>query len=356
MRPRLAVLATVASLAPAAALGQPGPRFHDGHFHPTDYIQQEIAPRALLDVLGETVGRVALMGIPLQQKWDPFVSGDRAPDYYLRSDAALYYYSFVDAALAELVRALPVAERDRVDPMITGFNPTDMYAVDHVRRVLRLYPGVFTGIGEFSIHKEVVSSKTVGHTASLRNPALDRILEFAAETGLLVMLHSDADVILPRPGDRPAHFDPLVEVLREHPGATVLWAHAGLGRFVEPTPGYAGLIRELLEDPALEHLHFDLSWDVVAEQVVEPPERLAAWADLLDRWPDRFALGSDTVVPATQEGYLANFEAWAPLLDRVSPATSRAVRLGNYERLFDGARDRVRAWERRDSGISDPES
>ena len=343
-------------ILPTLAFGQTGPQFHDGHFHPTDYIQQEIAPQALLDVLGETVGRVALMGIPLQQKWDPFVSGDRAPNYYLNTNADLYYYSFVDAALAELVRALPVAERDRVDPMITGFNPTDMYAVDHVRRVLRLYPGVFTGIGEFSIHKEVVSSKTVGHTASLRNPALDRILEFAAETGLLVMLHSDADVILPRPGDRPAHFDPLVEVLREHPGATVLWAHAGLGRFVEPTPGYAGLIRELLEDPALERLHFDLSWDVVAEQVVAPDERLAAWADLLDRWPDRFVLGSDTVVPATQEGYLANFEAWQPLLDRVSSATGHAVRLGNYERLFDGARDRVRAWEREDSGRSAPGS
>ena len=89
---------------------------------------------------------------------------------------------------------------------------------------------------------------------------------------------------------------------------------------------------------------------------VERREGRAAWADLLDRWPDRFVLGSDTVVPATQEGYLANFEAWQPLLDRVSSATGHAVRLGNYERLFDGARDRVRAWEREDSGRSAPGS
>ena len=40
--------------------------------------------------------------------------------------------------------------------MITGFNPTDMYAADHIRRVLQTFPGVFSGIGEFTIHKEFV--------------------------------------------------------------------------------------------------------------------------------------------------------------------------------------------------------
>ena len=32
--------------------------------------------------------------------------------------------------------------------MITGFNPADMYAAKHIERVLRTFPGVFTGIGE----------------------------------------------------------------------------------------------------------------------------------------------------------------------------------------------------------------
>ena len=67
--------------------------------------------------------------------------------------------------------------------MITGFNPADMYAVDHIRRVLTTFPGVFEGIGEFTIHKEFVSSKVAGDTASLTDPALDRILDFAAEVG-----------------------------------------------------------------------------------------------------------------------------------------------------------------------------
>ena len=60
--------------------------------------------------------------------------------------------------------SLPPKDRARLDPMITGFNPTDMYAVDHIRRVLEMYPGVFSGIGEFSIHKEFVSGKVAGDT------------------------------------------------------------------------------------------------------------------------------------------------------------------------------------------------
>ena len=64
--------------------------------------------------------------------------------------------------------------------MITGFNPTDMYAADHIRRVLKTFPGVFTGIGEFSIHKEFVSAKISGVVASLQDPALDRLIDFAS--------------------------------------------------------------------------------------------------------------------------------------------------------------------------------
>ena len=335
----LFVSASVASAQP------PDNGFYDAHYHPTDYIQRETVLPEFLGLMGDRVGRAALMGIPLQQKWDWFESGDRAPDYYLRSDAALYYYPFVDAMVAEAVLALPPEQRARFDPMITGFNPTDMYAADHIRRVLLLYPGVFSGIGEFSIHKEVVSPKTVGHGASLRNPALDRILEFAGEVGLLTLIHSDVDVILPHEGERPTYLDAFVEVVRRHSGTTIVWAHAGIGRFVEPTPDYVGLLEEILRDDSLDHLYFDLSWDVVAEQIVGAEETRAAWVALVNASPDRFIVGSDSVVAKDASAYQGALDVWAPLLDRLDPEASRRVRMGNYERLFDAARRRVRAWE-----------
>ena len=56
--------------------------------------------------MGNQVGRVALFGIPLQQQWSNRLDGDRAPTYYLNSDAPLYYYSFTDASIAMAYRSL----------------------------------------------------------------------------------------------------------------------------------------------------------------------------------------------------------------------------------------------------------
>src|SRR6267142_1097914 len=164
---------------------------NDEHFHLTNYIQEGTKLRDFLAIMGDKIGRVALFGIPLQQQWSYQNSGDLAPTYYLQTDSPLYYYSFTDAYIAMTYRSLSKEEQARFEPMITGFNPTDMYAADHIRRVLQTFPGVFSGIGEFTIHKEFVSGKVAGETPSLRNPALDKLLDFAAEVGLVVLIHND---------------------------------------------------------------------------------------------------------------------------------------------------------------------
>jgi hypothetical protein len=173
------------------------PSFNDSHFHLTNYIQEGPQIAGFLRMMGSNVGRVALFGIPLQQQWSYRLDGDRKPTYYLHTDAPLYYYSFTDAWIAMAYRSLPAEQRARFDPMITGFNPADMYAADHIRRVLQTFPGVFSGIGEFTIHKEFVAAKVAGDAASLQDPALDRILDFAAEVGLVVLIHNDMDVPSP---------------------------------------------------------------------------------------------------------------------------------------------------------------
>src|SRR5215831_2982047 len=148
------VMSAVLALLPISfACGSGGYDFNDSHFHITNYVQEGLNLPDFLKIMGNKAGRAAVFGIPLQQKWDHFESGDRAPDYYLLSDAELYYYSFVDAMIADQYLHLPPEDRMRIDPMITGFNPTDMYAADHIRRVLLTYPGVFSGIGEFTVHK-----------------------------------------------------------------------------------------------------------------------------------------------------------------------------------------------------------
>ncbi len=347
-----ALLAALASGTDATAK-PPEYLFNDSHFHLTNYVQEGTDIRVFLnDVMGDKVGRVALFGIPLQQQWSARVTGETAPTYYLDSDADLYYYSFTDAFIAMAYLSLDERQRARFDPMITGFNPADMYAADHIRRVLQTFPGVFTGIGEFSIHKEFVSSKVAGDVASLTDPAVDRILDFAGEVGLVVILHNDIVMPFQKKERARAYIDQARDLLRRHPNTTIIWAHTGLGRVVQPIEGHLDVLEEMLRDPAFAHLHFDLSWDQVAKYVVATPEATARTAALIDRYPDRFLFGTDEVAPATQEAYLRVFYQYEPLWKALQPETSEKVRKGNYVRLFDAARAKVRAWEKANPAVA----
>lgn len=318
---------------------------YDSHFHLTNYVQEGIDIHKFLDIMGGKVGRSTLFGIPLQQQWSYQNSGDYAPTYYLATDAPLYYYSFTDAYIAMAYRSLTKAEQQRFDPMITGFNPADMYAVDHIKRVLKVFPGVFEGIGEFTIHKEFVSSKVAGETASLTNPALDRILDFCAESGLVVLMHNDINMPYPKPGQEPYVLKQLATLFRNHPNTTIIWAHSGLGRIVQPVEGQIRIIDYALSDPTLKHVNIDISWTEVAKYIVATPETTKAAADLINKYPDRFLLGTDEVAPPNQESYLKIYTMYAPLFKLLTPEAKQKLCKGNYKRLFDAARVKVRQWE-----------
>jgi len=322
---------------------QAQPELNDTHFHLTNYVQQGTDIHDFLNIMGSKVGRVALFGIPLQQQWSYRVDGNRAPTYYLDTDAPLYYYSFTDAWIAMAYKSLSKKEQARFDPMITGFNPTDMYAVDHIRRVLKTFPGVFSGIGEFTIHKEFVSAKVAGEVASLEDPALDRILDFAAEVGLVVLIHNDMDVPFAKQGSQPAYLNEMKALCKRHPNTTIIWAHTGMGRIVRPIQNHAANLAEILGDPAFRHVYFDISWDEVAKYIVASPEATKIAAELINRYPDRFLFGTDTVAPISQEKYLQVYEQYLPLWNLQHSEASEKVRKGNHERIFDQARKAVRA-------------
>ena len=340
------LLSAVAGFAaPAPAAAPAGYLFSDSHVHLTNYIQEGITARELLKLMGDQVERSTLFGIPLQQQWSYRVDGDNAPKYYLDTDAPLYYYSFTDAYIAMQYRSLTKSEQARLDPMITGFNPTDMYAANHIRRVLQTFPGVFTGIGEFTIHKEFVAAKIAGGAASLTDPALDRIFDFVAEAGLIAILHND--ITKPFPKAATANYLPEIKALfRRHPGATIIWAHIGLGRIIQPVEEQMAAVGEMLRDPAFHNVYFDISWDEVAKYAVASEASIQRVADALNRNPDRFLFGTDTVSPRDPKAYFGVYHLWDPVWSRLTPETREKVTRGNYRRLFDAARAKVRAWEK----------
>jgi predicted TIM-barrel fold metal-dependent hydrolase len=220
--------------------------------------------------------------------------------------------------------------------------------------VLQTFPGVFTGIGEFTIHKEFVSSKVAGSVASLNDPALDRILDFAGEVGLVVIIHNDMDRPFAKESDTedhpeerggPKYLGEMKALFRRHPKTTIIWAHTGMGRVVRPIRNHAATLAKILADPQFSHVYFDISWDEVAKYIVATPESTRIAADLLNLYPDRFLFGTDEVAPADQAAYTKVFVQYGPLWKLLDPETSRKVRLANYERIFDRARRLVRAWE-----------
>lgn len=318
---------------------------NDVHFHLTNYVQQGTEIHDMLELMGDRVHRVALFGIPLQQKWDYYITGQRNPSYYLHTDAPLYYYSFVDAAIAQAYLSLSEEDRKRFDPMITGFNPTDMHATNHIRDVLLTYPGVFSGIGEFTIHKEFVSTKISGHAASLNNRALDAILDDSGKVGLLVILHSDVDIVYPPPGAEAAYQKDLMALFKRHPDTVIIWAHTGLGRVVKPPENHLDFLRSIVSNPELNHIYFDISWDETAKYVVENEDTVQAWAGLINQYPKRFLFGTDSVAPKTQKRYLKTYYDYDPLWAALTPEAKQLVLMGNYERLFDAANNKVRKWE-----------
>ena len=354
------LLAVTAAIALAGGLAQatdtkaPAYVYSDAHFHLTNYVQEGTDLKDYLKMMDGVVKRSTIFGLPLQQMWQYGNTGDFAPYYYLQTDAPLYYYSFTDAYIAMAYKALTPEQQQRIDPMITGFNPADMYAADHIRRVLLTFPGVFSGIGEFSIHKEFVSSKIAGGPATLNDPALDRILDFAHETGLLVILHNDINMPFPKEGQEPYVVKQMKELLLRHPDTPIIWAHIGLGRIVRPLVGQADIIDRALANPDLKHLYIDISWDETAKYITSSEQTVQRVAALINKYPDRFLFGSDVVAPTSIDAPMAVYKAYEPLWEELTPEARQAVLFGNYERLFDAARVKVRAWEQANVGKPRP--
>lgn len=395
---RLLTIALAAvMLQGCAALHRPAPApddLHaDSHLHVANYAMQGVSLKTFIDqYMGDKIARSAVFGLPLQQKWNRFehFAGDRMPpNYYLGPKAGMYYYAFIDAMVATDFLKLSAADQARLDPMIVGFNPMDQYGVQHVQRMLLIYPGVFAGIGEFSVHKEVVAHKTADDTVksmlgpgeplppdvteasrnTLFNPALKTLLDFAAESGLIVNLHSDVypaavthdGQLVSATPDAP-YTAGMTHLCAQSPQVTVYWAHTGLGRFVKPSPKHLQQVSEVLE--ACPNWHVDLSWDLVQTHMVAPQSgmpSLTEWARFVTRYQDRVLWGSDAVLytknkiddqgkvamgtPMPVAEYLAIKDILTPLWDAVGPDVARKVRIDNHARLFDAAKARVRAWE-----------
>ena len=148
-----------------------------------------------------------------------------------------------------------------------------------------------------------------------------------------------------KPGQEHYLVKQLSALLKRHPSTTIIWAHCGLGRIIRPIEDQLKMLAQALADPALRHVHIDISWMEVAKYIMSSPASIKETADLINRYPDRFLFGTDEMAPANQEQYLKVYNTYEPLLKQLNAEASRKLLKENYARIFDAARIKVRKWE-----------
>lgn len=308
----------------------------DIHIHYVDFLQETTGIEALMEALDRAdVQRAAVMGMPVIKQWS--VNEPQKPRYYLGDGGSMYYYSATDTVLAEAVQSLSESQRQRLWPMISGFNPTDKNAADHVQRMLELYPGLWKGVGEILTRHDAISALTEGENARADHPALLRVYRLAAQHQLPILLHTN--ITSPRERE-PLYIAELEHALEEVPEAKFLWAHAGNSTTIDRYQGKMEFLHGEVERLLAEHdnLWIDLSWSVLEPYLLVDGEPDPEWLQLVRKYPDRFMLGSDV---------LGKFERIGEILDgfevflRELPAeVAEQVRSGNARALFEPDADR----------------
>ena len=94
-------------------------------------------------------------------------------------------------------------------------------------------------------------------------------------------------------------------------------------------------------------MSFDISWDEVAKYAVATPESITARRHDAQQVPGSVSVRHRHGGAGSAPGpYFAVFDMWAPVWRQLTPEASLKVRKGNYERIFDEGRRRVRDWEK----------
>ncbi len=298
----------------------------DGHLHIVDFLQRTRGLSRLLEYMDEcNVTEATIFWLPTTKLWAEYEK--EAPDYYMSDDSACYYYSFTDSIIAEEYKKLTTDEQKRFYPLVGGFNPTDKYAINHIKRVIEYYPGVFSGIWEILLRHDDLTALTQGEPPRPNNEALYPIMEFATEKNLPVLFHQN--VTSSWVPDHPKYLPEFEVLLREFPRAKVVFAHCGASRNVY-APFYHEMIDRLLEE--YKNLFVDLSW-VLYDAIMCPgwtPN--ADWISLVEKYSHRMCIGSDVI--GNFERLWVILERYDIFLDQLSPEARENVCQGTARTIY----------------------
>jgi hypothetical protein len=288
----------------------------DNHLHFLDFIQRSDGVEALISKMNEAgVTDAVVFGIPMAKQYDE--DANQEPAYYLSNDSRTYYYPATDFLFMEALQKANADDRARIHPFVCGINPNDRFAAEHIQQVFDLYPGQFAGIGELMSRHDDLTALTYGEPPHLDHPAFLEIFDMAAEGGYPVLIHHNISAAYAQDA---VYRDELEAGLAHNRNSKIIWAHAGVSRRIEVT-GLAQIVDDLMQTHS--NLWADLSWVCWDEYIDVSSESRAEWAALLDKYPDRFMIGSDLV--GHWGSYVETITRYHSLLDLLKPETASKV-------------------------------
>ncbi|KMN16602.1 5-oxo-L-prolinase [Pseudomonas weihenstephanensis] len=301
--------------------------YSDAHLHYVDFFQESAGMPALLAAMEKNrIEHVMISGIPVAKKWHE--DEPKRPRYYAGDDADAYWYSATDVWVADAVKQLSAKQREHFHPFLSGFNPNDKNSAAHIQRMLDLNPGLWQGIGEVFTRHDDLTALISGDTPRANNEALMRIYTLAAQHDLPVLVHSN---ITSKREKNPLYLAEIEQPLGQHPRTRFIWAHAGTSAeihrhqtqmdFLLPT-----LTRLLATYP---NLYVDLSWSMLTPYLLDEQGRARPeWVALVERFPERFMLGSDVVGRFDKLGQ--ELHSFAPFLDALPVEVAHKVAKDNF--------------------------
>ncbi|MFY2508107.1 amidohydrolase family protein [Vibrio pectenicida] len=301
--------------------------YTDSHQHFLNFVQDTQGITALVDNMdAANIEYSMLSGMPMIKKLS---STDPKPTpYYLGNNSPVYWYSMTDEILARALESLPDNTRKRFIPFMSGFNPTDMNAVDHLRKLLEWRPGFWRGIGEVMTRHDDLTNLTYGEVARANHPAMFKIYALAAEYNLPVLVHSNI-TSASQAEFEPIYLTEIEEAVKNSPNTKLIWAHAGAATRINKKglPYLPAEVRKLLDK--YDNLYIDLSWAVLKSQLLDVNGKpVDKWVQLVSDYPDKFMIGTDQV--GQFSGLKRTIERYNVFLDALPEATARRVSRDNF--------------------------
>ena len=293
----------------------------DCHLHLVDFLQRTDGIKAVLDAMDRSgVEHTMICGMPLVKEWA--MTEHEQPQYYLDDDGKCYWYSATDVLVARELAKLNDEERKHFHPFICGFNSADRNAVDHVKRMIEWYPGLWEGIGEIMTRHDDLTALTYGDPAHADSSSLEAIYKLAADNDLPVSVHSDVSSVWRR---EPIYISEIENAVAKHPKTRFIWCHAGISRRIN-VPGITDDLRRMVK--TYPNVWIDIAWVVFEDYIAKESKLSQAWVDLLEEFPDRFMIGSDKV--GKFGNYPAEMQKYYLLLDALKPETAKKVAHDNF--------------------------